>query len=106
MRCPARLLAAVVAPAAASAAAAPTASAARPLRMGFYDDILTAAPAEAAPWQSRALAIGVARMSSGWGDLAPTRPAKLRARGARTARPTPPSLRHSPAATTAPIPTR
>jgi len=71
-----RLLASVVA-VTAGVAVVPTAQAARPLRMGFYDDILTAAPAEAAPWQSRALAIGVdnARVSSGWGGLAPTRPA-------------------------------
>jgi hypothetical protein len=76
MRPSSRLLASVIA-LVVTAVAAPTAQAARPLRMGFSDDILTTAPADAAPWQGRARAIGVdtARVSSGWGGLAPARPA-------------------------------
>lgn len=56
---------------------APSAHAARPLQLGFQDNVLTGDPTEAAPWLGRAVGVGtgVARISTGWGGIAANRPA-------------------------------
>ena len=58
------------------AGGAPSASATG-LKIGFLDDVLGESPASAAPWLARAVSSesDVVRISSGWGGIAPRRPA-------------------------------
>lgn len=64
----ARRLAAVLATSGVALGAAPSAHAARPLQLGFLDDVYLADPAEREPWLARTIAVGgeIVRLNIQW----------------------------------------